>query len=182
MNQAIHSVDLLRYFLGDVADVSAFYQWRQPGEGPEPMNLPHVYTVNYRFESGVVANATISRVLNDAGGADRSEVIIVCDDALIEWNPTSVVENGEVVWELGNNEENNSSAHQARGFISAVQAGNPSLTRSPYGPSLNSLAAVIGANASAERDGALLSLPSLLAGEVSWNPRAVVGQGLPALE
>ena len=62
VENTIHTVDLLRYFLGDIEAVSAFYVERQPGEGPEPMNLPHVYNVNYRFTNGVTANVSVSRV------------------------------------------------------------------------------------------------------------------------
>ena len=42
VENTIHTVDLLRYFLGDIAKVSAFYFERQPGEGPEPINMPFV--------------------------------------------------------------------------------------------------------------------------------------------
>lgn len=165
VENTVHMVDLLRYFLGDIEQVSAFYQWRQPGEGPEPMNMPHVYGVNYRFGNGVVANATTSRVLTNAP-VSRREVLIISDDSLIEWSAQKVVENGETVWEAG--EDNNASAHQARAFVEAVRAADPSLPRSPYGSSNNSLAAVLGANASAEKGGQLLDLADVAAGKVSW--------------
>jgi len=161
-------VDLLRYFLGDIERVSAFYGWRRPGEGPEPMDLPHVYGVNYRFASGAVANATTSRVL-DHVKASRREVLIVSDDSLIEWSAQRVVENGQVVFEAPPG--NDASAFQARGFIEAVKAGDPAATRSPYGPSNNSLAAVLGANASAERDGEVLRVADVVAGTVRWSGR-----------
>ena len=83
VENTIHMVDLLRYFLGDIAAVSAFYVERKPGEGPEPMNLPHVYNVNDCFASGITANATISRVLTNVNVL-RREVVIVSDDSLIE--------------------------------------------------------------------------------------------------
>ena len=165
VENTIHMVDLLRYFLGDIEQVSAFYHWRWPGEGPEPMNMPHVYDVNYRFASGVVANATTSRVLTNVQ-ASRREVLIISDDSLIEWSAQKVVENGETVWEVG--EDNNASARQARAFIDAVKAGDPALARSPYGPSNNSLAAVLGANASAENGGQALALADVVAGKVAW--------------
>ena len=179
VENTIHSVDLLRYFLGDITDVSAFYVWRKAGEGPEPMNLPHAYTANYRFASGAIANATISRVLTNVS-VNRSEMIIVSDDSLIEWSPDKVIENGETVF--AEEPTSNCQMNQARGFIGAVQAEDPAAVRSPYGPSLNSLASVLGANASAERDGERLRLDQVMSGEVTWNPRVVVGQGVPALE
>lgn len=181
VENTIHMVDLVRYFLGDISDVSAFYGWRARGEGPEMMNMPHVYDVNYRFASGVVGNATTSRVLTNADGAGRRDVVLVCDDSMIEWSTNKVVENGKTIWE----EEATGRAAfalQAQAFIAAVKAGDPSRMRSPYGPSLNSLAAVLGANASAERDGERLSLADVQAGSVAWNPMFCAGHGTPTLD
>jgi len=165
VENTIHMVDLLRYFLGDIERVSAFYNWRRPGEGPEPMNMPHVYGVNYGFASGAVANATTSRVLTNVS-AGRREVLVVCDDALIEWSAQKVVENGETVWEAG--EDNSAPGRQARAFVDAVKAADPSLPRSPYGASNNSLAAVLGANISAESAGQMLELADVVGGKVRW--------------
>ena len=161
VENTVHMVDLLRYLLGDIDKVSAFYFMRQPGEGPEPINMPHVYDVNYCFASGVVANATTSRVLTNVP-ASRREVIIVSDDSLIEWSARKVVENGETVWEAEDKE--NAFAAQARAFVQAAHTGDPESMRSPYHGSLNSLAAVLGANASAERGGQLIALDEFTAG------------------
>ena len=185
VENTIHMVDMLRYLLGDIADVSAFYQWRGPGEGPEPMNIPHVYTANFRFASGLLANASTARVLYDrAAGPGRRELTVVGDDSIVEWSNDRVIENGTVVFqeeELGRG-GSNCQGLQARGFIAAVRAGDPAATLSPYPESINSLAAVLGANCSAERGGERLSLDDVTAGRVTWNPRAAAGQGIPPLE
>ena len=158
VENSIHMVDLLRYFLGEITAVSAFYVERRPGEGPEPMNMPHVYNVNYRFAASPTANCTTSRVLTNTT-ASRREVLIVSDDSLIEWSAHQVVENGETVWEDA--ARTNAFARQAEAFVQAVQAGDPGRVRSPYSEALNSLSAVLGANASAERGGRLLALDEL---------------------
>lgn len=163
VENTIHMVDLLCYFLGDIEAVSAFYVGRQPGEGPEPMNMPHVYNVNYRFTSGVTANVSVSRVLTNVS-ISRGEVILVNDDSLIEWSGQQVKENDETVWETS--ERVNAFALQAKAFIEAVQAGEPSMMRSAYPASINSLAAVLGANASAERGGELIQLDDFVAGRI----------------
>jgi predicted dehydrogenase len=181
VENTIHMVDLVRHFLGDIADVSAFYQWRARGEGPEMMNMPHVYDVNYRFACGVVGSAITSRVLTDAGGASRREVILVCDDSMIEWSANRVIDNGETVFEE-QVQGRAAFALQVQAFVAAVKAGDPSMMRSPYGPSLNSLAAVLGANASAERAGERLSLADIQSGKVAWNPRFCAGHGTPTLD
>ncbi len=163
VENTIHSVDLLRYFLGDIAQVSAFYFERQSGEGPEPINMPHVYGVNYRFASGVVGNATTSRVLTNVA-ASRNELLIISDDSLIEWTTDEVLENGERVWKEEGQAPRSAFAHQAKAFVEAVRAADPQRMRSPYGPSLNSLAATLGANASAEEGGRVIDLQDFAGG------------------
>ena len=170
----IHMVDLLRYFLGDIDRISAFYVYRQPGEGPEPINNPHAYTANFRFESGVIANATTSRVLTNVT-ASRMEVTVVSDDSLLSWSPEKVLENGDTVWDADSDcdaaqgEVLKPSALQARGFVEAVRAADPLAVRSPYVASHNTLAAVLGANISAERDGESIALQDVVDGTTRWN-------------
>ncbi len=159
VEHAIHMVDLLRWFLGDVAAVSAFYVQRRPREGPASMDLPHVYNVSYRFVSGVTANVAVARVL-DTVDVERRELVVVSDDSLLEWRPEKVAENGTTVWEGPPEaaEEAYAFGLQARAFIDAVRARDPGLVRSPYDAALNSLAAVLAANASAERGGELVEI------------------------
>lgn len=163
VENSIHMVDLLSYLLGNIEAVSAFYVESKPDEGIEPMNMPHVYNVNYRFAAGPVANCTTSRVLTNVD-VSRREVVIVSDDSLIEWSAHRVVENGEVIWE--DEARSNAFFIQARAFVDAVQAGDSGRMRSPYGAALNSLGAALGANASAERGGQLLAVDDLIAGKV----------------
>ena len=163
VENTIHTVDLLRYFLGDIEAVSAFYVDRKPGEGPEPMNMPHVYNVNYRFTSGITANVSVSRVLTNVS-VSRQQVMLVSDDSLIEWSAQKVVENGETVWET--TEHDNAFALQAQAFVKAVQSSDASMMRSSYATSMNSLAAVLGANASAARSGEVIRLEDFTAGRI----------------
>ena len=97
------------------------------------------------------------------------------DDSLIEWSGQRVVENGEAAYDAG--ERVNPFALQASAFVEAVRAGDPARMRSPYSDGLNSLAAVLGANASAERGGEVVSLDDFTAGRVTWTPK---GSGDPS--
>jgi hypothetical protein len=71
------------------------------------------------------------------------------------------VENGQSVWKAEDGAYRSAFGHQARAFVAAVRAEDPKMMRSPYGPSLNSLAAVLGANASAENGGAVIDLQEM---------------------
>lgn len=168
VENTIHMVDLLRFFLGDISAVSAFYFDRKPGEGPEPINMPHVYNVNYQFVSGAVANATTSRVLTNVP-YQRRTVTVVADDTLIDWSAQDVSVNGEVVakWD----DRPNAFALQARAFVEAVKNGDNKGVRSPYAEALNSLTAVLGANVSAEQGGARVVLDDMVQGNVIWTPK-----------
>lgn len=159
VENTIHYVDLLRYFLGDIKAVSAFYVNRKPGEGPAPMDLPHVYNVNFLFETGVTANATTSRVLTNVD-VSRREILVVSDDSMIAWSTNQATENEAPI---GTREEGNPAfAKQARAFVEAVREKEPAKVRSPYGDALNSLAAVLGANVSAENGGAVVDLKEMV--------------------
>ena len=162
VENTIHMVDLLRFFFGDIDSVTAFYVDRKPGEGPKPMNLPHIYNVSYRFVAGLTANVSISRVLTNVS-VSRRHVHLVSDDSLIEWSPGKLVENEKTVLEI--QPAPNAFAAQAEAFISAVEANDPKLLRSPYRDALNSLAAVLGANRSAELGGELVHLMDLMEGK-----------------
>jgi predicted dehydrogenase len=168
VENTIHMVDLLRFFLGDISVVSAFYFNRKSNEGPEPINMPHVYDVNYQFTSGAVANATTSRVLTNVS-YQRRTMTVVADDALIDWSARQVSLNGETVAEW--DEQPNAFALQARAFVNAVKKGDPKGVRSPYVEALNSLTAVLGANLSAEQDGERVVLDDMVQGHVVWTPK-----------
>ena len=162
VENTIHMVDLLRFFLGDIDSVTAFYVDRKPGEGPEPMNLPHVYNVSYRFVSGLTANVTISRVLTNVT-TSRRDMYLISDDSLIEWSPEKLVENDNTVLEVP--PIPNAFAAQAEAFISSIEANDPKLLRSPYRDAMNSLAAVLAANRSAELGGELVHLHGFMQNE-----------------
>ena len=121
-----------------------------------------------------MSTVRIHKLLAQRGVASRREA----ERMVLEGRVTV---NGETTFE-SEPKGREAFALQAAAFIEAVQAKDPSRMRSPYGPSLNSLAAVLGANASAERDGQRLALADVEASEVTWNPRHCAGHGTPTLD
>jgi myo-inositol 2-dehydrogenase/D-chiro-inositol 1-dehydrogenase len=164
VENTIHLVDLIRYFLGpsggDIAGASAVYVPRREGEVDGPMDLPHAYMVNYRFENGLAASFTTSRCLTGVEH-QRREVLLTSAGSLIEWSPSRIVENGKVVWETDT--PGNAFALQAAEFVRAVREGDPTALRSPYPEALNTLAAVLAANESAARGGEWIDVSAMTA-------------------
>jgi predicted dehydrogenase len=151
VENTVHAVDLLRYQLDDdYESVSAFYCERPYDPDPTAINLPYVYNANYKMNSGAVVNVTTSRVLTNTTSG-RRETLIICDDVLFEYSHDKVLENGEVVWE---SVEKADPFHvQTQQFLEAVRTGDATKVRNNYSTSLNSLAAVLGANESAANGG-----------------------------
>jgi myo-inositol 2-dehydrogenase/D-chiro-inositol 1-dehydrogenase len=158
VENTIHYVDLLRYFLGDITAVSAFYVDRKKGEGPAMLDLPHVYNVNLQFESGVTANATTSRVLTNVD-VSRREILVVSDDSMIIWDTSGATENGSPL--ASPDEGQVAFAKQAQSFVKAIQWNDPSLVKSPYADGINSLAAVLAANVSAADGGRVIDVKAM---------------------
>ena len=170
VENTIHTIDLLRYWLGDIASVSAVYAWGHRGETPDAPNLPEAYAVTYRFASGVPASINLSRSLTESS-VGRREVLLVSDGALIEWSPGRVVMDGQTFWEEASAGGGyGSHAAQDRAFVEALRTGDATRTKSPYADAVNSLAAVLGANISAEREGERVRMDDVVAGEDMWTP------------
>ena len=88
---------------------------------------------------------------------------LISDDSLIEWSPEKLVENDNTVLEVP--PIPNAFAAQAEAFISSIEANDPKLLRSPYRDAMNSLAAVLAANRSAELGGELVHLHGFMQNE-----------------
>ncbi len=75
VEQTTHQVDLLRYVMGEVEEVHAYYALRTLDDVPE-LDIPDVYVLNLKFESGAVGSLTSACCFREGGGSSSTTFIL----------------------------------------------------------------------------------------------------------
>ena len=173
----IHQTDLMRYWFGDISWVEASYIHRDTSDIVDGGNNPYAYSVRYGFACGCIANLILSR-LRQTYYSDGYESILWTHGHLkFEGNdvvayyydgpyPPSETPSTEAVRHLLSLPHSTDPTEQiSRAFLRAIGAGNSDQLRSTFANSMNSLAAVLGANASDQLDGERVYLKDFLVDE-----------------
>lgn len=166
----IHQTDLMRFWMGDIAWVQAAYVERDANDIEDGGDNPYAYTVTYGFESGAVGNLLMSR-LRKVYHSDGYQIVM--------WDHGHLkLEDGAVVAYYHDGAyppEARPSAEDVRhavptppsvdstlainsAFVEAVCSGDEARMLSTFSSSMNSLAAVLGANVSHLRGGERIDL------------------------
>ncbi len=170
----IHQTDLMRYWCGEIESVQARYVARDAPlvetEGDNPM----AYSVTYAFANGAVGHLIMSRLARVFHQEDYLHVLWDHGHLSIEshgpvafyyegaYPPPSTPPTESLQHPLCTADRGDSTLEINRAFVEAVSRKDPSPIRSPFRDALHSLAAVLGANASSERDGERVFLADLL--------------------
>jgi len=164
----IHQTDLMRYWGGNIDWVSANYIERDPVDVLSGGDNPYAYQVTFGFESGAIGNLLMSRL---------SRVFYSDSYNSILWSSGHIkFENNDVVaYYTAPDDKQPDSRHILpikpglssneiinRTFISAVQQNDQTILKSSFAGSINSLAAVLGANQSHCQGGKRLYLDDLV--------------------
>ena len=173
----IHQTDLMRYWFGDISWVEASYIHRDASDIVDGGNNPYAYSVRYGFDCGCIANLILSR-LRQTYYSDGYESILWTHGHLkFEGNdvvayyydgpyPPVQTPSEEAVRHLLPTPPHVDSTEQiSRAFLAAIRTGNSDQLRSTFASSMNSLAAVLGANASDQFDGERIYLKDFLVDE-----------------
>jgi len=145
VEQAIHIVDLARYLVGEIEQVSALYATRgnfdEPGHAQED-----VYTVSLRFRNGAIGNLSTCSVLHRRVnvGLDvvcKQRVYRIREDAT-EVDGPSGVERIE--------RSNDAGLAENVAFLNAIASGDRSGILSDYADALRTQRVALAANRSAE--------------------------------
>ena len=140
LEQATHTIDMMRYLLGDVAEVSAM----QASRVLHNIDCPDMNVVAMRFASGAVGSLTTCWALDARDWAEANILDILYDDKRMHWTSGKVVHARD-----GKTEEETRPGKQIDAvFVEAVRAGDPSQIRSDYSDGVKSMAISIAANES----------------------------------
>ncbi len=161
----IHQVDLMRYWAGDIAWVEATYIHRDESDIEDGADNPYAYRVALGFESGAAGNLIISRLRRTYYSDSYTSVLwtnghikFEADGAAAYYydgdDPPPTRPSIESLRRLlPSPPPCDPTVEIHRAFLNAAASGDPSSIRSTFGGSMNSLAAVLGANLSDERGG-----------------------------
>jgi predicted dehydrogenase len=188
----IHQVDLLRYWCGDITWVEANYIHRDASDIEDGGDNPYAYRVAYGFESGAVGSLVMSRLrkayYNDGyqGIAwTHGHVKFEGRDAVAyyydgPYPPAERPSQDDLRHVLPSPNSEDPTTALARALATAVSACDDSHLRSTFASSMNSLAAVLGANASDRLGGERIYLSELLTADryADHRRRPQRGQGL----
>jgi predicted dehydrogenase len=141
VEQATHTLDMLRYLVGEVRSVYALQSRRLL----EEIDCPDVNALALQFENGAVGTFSATWVLHTSDWNLANVCEITYDDARLRWTT-----GGVTFTEAGKNrEEQRPDASIDAAFIDAVYTGDRSLIRSDYDDAVRTLALTLSADESA---------------------------------
>jgi predicted dehydrogenase len=147
VEQTTHQIDLMRYFAGEVVEVSARYALRTMGD-VENFEIPDAQALWMRFASGALGTCTTSCMAVEGGG--KGDLDILLKSQRVGWG-TGELTSSPAVPELAGPYADTPNIDQV--FIGAIRAGDQQKVLSSYLDGVKTLDITLAANRSAERDG-----------------------------
>ena len=144
VEQTTHTIDMMRYLVGEVEAVYAV----QTNRILKEIDCPDNNCMTLRFKNGAIGSLTASWSYDPSDWSHANVLDILYDDQFVHWDAESlqVKGNGQLV------------SKQAPGpsidevFVDAVYRCNSSRILSPYSDAVKSLALSLAANQSAQED------------------------------
>ena len=172
----IHQTDLMRFWAGDIAWTEARYMQRAADDIEDGGDNPDAYSVTYGFESGAIAHLIMSRLRKTFWGDnyhdimwDRGHLKVDGGNGPVAYYyngpyppPEGKVDPTALGHDLDLGPRNNTTLEIARAFVTAVGTKSEDPLLNTFTSSLNSHAAVLGANISDQLDGQRINLNDLL--------------------
>ncbi len=143
VEQATHTIDMMRYMGGEVETVYAM----QANRFLKETDCPDANSVTLQFASGAVGSLTATWAY--AGDWSNANILdLLYEGELLNWNPSRVLvqEDGEWV------DKTEPSPTIDEVFVDAVRSGDGSSILSPYSDAVKTLAISLAANQSAQEN------------------------------
>ena len=145
VEQTTHQVDLLRYLVGEVAEVHAYYALRTLDD-EDDLDIPDVHAINLKFETGAIGSLTSTCTFRNGGGTGLMSFIL--NDMRAEFGPDGLVLHPQTAADPGPVQRDLGDIDEV--FIDAVRSGDGSAVLSDYEDGVRSLDVTLAANRSAE--------------------------------
>jgi predicted dehydrogenase len=141
VEQATHTLDLMRYLGGEVAEVYAKEATRTLPE----IDCADVHCLVLQFADGALGSLTTTWAFDPSDWSQANILEITYDAALLRWSPGGISISG------GGQQRQESRADRSIDavFVDAVRRGDRAAILSPYEDAVRSLAVSLAANASA---------------------------------
>jgi predicted dehydrogenase len=173
----IHQTDLMRYWAGDIDWVEAHYIHRDAEDIEDGGDNPYAYSVTYGFACGMIANLMMSRLRKTFWGDsyqditwDRGHLKLESEGPVAyyydgPYPPEGSVDPASLRHPLELGARNNNTFEISRAFVQAVKEQSDAPLLNSFSSSINSHAAVLGANVSDALGGQRVVLDELLTGD-----------------
>jgi len=140
VEQATHTIDMIRYIAGEVTEVYAVQANRVLPE----IDCPDVNCLTLRFANGAAGSLSATWAFDPRDWSNANVLDILYEEKLLHW------EGGRVTITGGEEKEEKSQPGRSIDavFVEAVRNSDPSIIRSPYSDAIKSLAISLAANES----------------------------------
>ena len=143
VEQATHTIDMMRYMGGEVETVYAM----QANRFLKETDCPDANSVSLQFASGAVGSLTATWAY--AGDWSNANVLdLLYEEELLNWNPSRVLVQEDGEWM----DKTEPSPTIDEVFVDAVRNGDASSILSPYSDAVKTLAISLAANQSAQEN------------------------------
>lgn len=155
LEQATHTIDMMRYLVGEVVEVSA----RHANLQLPAMNCPDAHVVTMEFDSGALGSVTTTWAYDPLDWSETNRVDVLYADRLLRWGRESVciherregVEDGELRASMAEEEFSAPNSSIDEVFIDAVRTGDAGYILSPYSDGVKTLAVCLAAHEAGEK-------------------------------
>ena len=149
VEQATHTIDLMRFLLGEIEEVSARHTSRQLNQ----IDCPDVHCVTFEFASGALGSLTTTWAFDPLDWSNSNILHVLYDQSMLYLarDTVSITERAEVQEDGETRARMQTRTERAPGpnidqvFVEAVSRDDGSVIRSDYSDAVRTLAACLGA-------------------------------------